>query len=461
MPTYLQATLLLLLACLLSRNLIAESSDNTELSKDLSTGLVLEGNGDYAQAIDAYRSTITLLENESGVFSRKLIEPLMGMARSEFSLSEYENTIIHLVRAQHLIHRAHGVYAERQQESIDLLIKTHIEMDAIKLADKQHKFKLFLSEHNVGADSIELLPALDIVNKWYVATGQLNRAKKSLQRTREIIRAQGDNLDSLQIGVLIELAEVRRLSHFCCSYKLLEEGLEIIEANPNLGNQNLSNQNKALYFLALADAYTIAGKVADAQSYYRKAWTLTEDINRHDVFNTPRGIDSAREMNNIGSEHSKIFLIERDRFGGRRFEEVSNKEKWVLDSLPPQTFRFATDNNAPKQHVRDSSSGARILEDKELRVIGYPYQFNREQLHQILPFSLHSDVALAKLKIELLLTVDAKGRTRQIRVLTPNIPTKLSRLMRDAVSRTYFRPRLEAGIPVTTRDFQIIQQFEL
>ena len=185
-----------------------------------------------------------------------------------------------------------------------------------------------------------------------------------------------------------------------------------------------------------------------------------DDINRHDLFNTPKGIDSAREMNNIGSANSKIFLVERDRFGSRRFEEISDKERLSLDSLPPQAFRFTTDNNAPQRHVRDSHSGSRVQEDKELRVIGYPYQFNRKQLHQILPSSLHSDDALAKLQIELLLTVDADGKTRQVSVLTPNIPVRLSRLMREAVNRTYFRPRLEAGIPVATAGFKITQRFE-
>lgn len=451
MPTYFQSTILSLMACLLSHNLLAESLDNTEFSN----ALILEGNGNYVEAIEAYKSTVNALEENSGVFSEKLIEPLMGIARSEFSLSEYENTIIYWVRAQHLIHRAQGVYAERQQEGIDLLIETHLKMDEVSLADKQHKFKLFLSEHNLGADSIELLPALDIINKWYVATGQFNRARKSLQRSHEIIKAQGGNLDPLQTDVLIELAKVRRLSRFCCSHKLLEEGLEIIEANPALGSQN-----KALYFLALADAYTLASKAEDAQFYYSQAWTLMDDINRHDLFNTPKGIDSAREMNNIGSANSKIFLVERDRFGSRRFEEISDKERLSLDSLPPQAFRFTTDNNAPQRHVRDSHSGSRVQEDKELRVIGYPYQFNRKQLHQILPSSLHSDDALAKLQIELLLTVDADGKTRQVSVLTPNIPVRLSRLMREAVNRTYFRPRLEAGIPVATAGFKITQRFE-
>ena len=458
MSIQFQHLAVLLLICLVSHNLFAESTDLFAESTDdvhFSNALLLEGNGNYENAVESYELAIKNIEIISGSFSQDLIEPLMGIARSEFSLSNYEEAIVSLTRAQHLIHRSQGVYAERQQEGINLLINTHLALDDVKLADKQHKFKLFLSEHNVGADGIELLPALDVINRWYIQTGQFNRAKKSLQRSLEIIRSMGGEFDSLQTDILIQLAKVRRLNRFCCSHKILEEGIGIIDANPNF-----DNQEKGRYYLELADAYILGGKVEEAKMYYKKAWTLMNDVNRELSFAAPKGIEIAKAINNRYAGNSKIFLVDRDRFGARHFEEVSKKEQRTLDSLPPQEFRFTADKDAPKRLIRDTNTGSTSLSDNELRVIGFPYQFNRSQLQQILPYNLHKPEFLATLSIELTLTVDADGRTRQVEVITPNIPIKLSRLMRDAVNRSYFRPRFENGIAVTTTDFRIIQRFE-
>ncbi|MFT7688375.1 MAG: tetratricopeptide (TPR) repeat protein [Candidatus Azotimanducaceae bacterium] len=447
-PLHLVAIFLI---CLLSHNLIADTADPS----DYSGALILEGNGDYENAIKSYKQAIENIEGNSGPFSERLIEPLMGVARSEFSLAEYENSISFLVRAQHLVHRSQGVYATRQQEGVDLLIKTHLAMDEVKLADKQHKFKLFLAEHNVGAGGIRLLPALDIINNWYIQTGQLNRARKSLQRSREIIKSEGGDFDPLQTETLVKLAKVRRLGRFCCSHRLLEEGLEIIDANPNLGSQK-----KGLYYLELADAYTAGGKPLEAKVFYAKAWTLLNEANHQVSFDKPRGIEVAREISDGRSVNSKIFIVERERFGSRQYKEATREEKRTLDSLTPQEFRFAIDENAPKRRIRDLNTGSSIMGDNELRVIGHPYEFNRQQLRQVLPIRMLNNDALAKLNIELVLTVDAEGRTSQVRVITPNVPTKLSRLMREVVNRSYFRPRLEDGIPVVTTDFSISQRFK-
>ena len=161
----------------------------TETSID--AALLQEGNGEFEKAIDLYENLIEKLQQDDGTFSYLLIDPLLGLARSYFETHAFESTIQTLARAQHLIHRYQGVYSPYQNEGIDLLIKTHLEMDNPDLANKQQTFRLFISEHNVGKDSMELLPALEQINRWYIETGQFNRARKSLQRSQEIIASEG------------------------------------------------------------------------------------------------------------------------------------------------------------------------------------------------------------------------------------------------------------------------------
>jgi len=424
-----------------------------EISIDAAT--LREGNQDFDQAIDLYEDLIEAIQKIDGTFSHQLIDPLLGLARSHFERQEYETTIDYLAQAQHIVHRFEGVYSTRQKEGINLLIKTHLEMGEVGLANKQQFFKLFIAEHNVGKDSVGLLTALEHINRWYIETGQFNRAKKSLLRSQEIIISEGGEFDPRQLDILSTLSKVRRLNRFCCSDKILEKGLSILEANPNL-----AKTKQAAFYLALGDAYTLSSKYEPAQTYYAKAWEFTGANTRTAVFDKPMGIEFAKEIGSSRSPNSKTFLVAHDRFGPRRFEEVSRQEKRILETLTPQDFQFSTQADSPNYRIRDLNAGASIQGKKEIRTTGYPFMFNREQLKQILPFRFHTDEALKSLKVEMEFTVSAKGDTKQVRIITSGLPNKLSRLMRDVLNRSHFRPRIVDGIPVSTTGVSFTQIFE-
>jgi len=420
----------------------------------IDAALLQEGNGEFDKAIDLYENLIEKLQLDDGTFSYLLIDPLLGLARSYFETHAFEATIQVLARSQHLIHRYQGVYSPYQNEGIDLLIKTHLEMDNPDLANKQQTFRLFISEHNVGKESIELLPVLEQINRWYIETGQFNRARKSLQRSQEIIVSEGGEFDSKQLDILSSLSKVKRLSRLCCSYKILEDGLSILNANPNL-----SKSIQASYYLALGDAYTLGRKYEAAQHNYAKAWNLAE-ANLRAGLDEPRGIEFAKEIDGGRSPHKKIYLVDHDRIGSRRFEEVSRQEKLILETLTPQYFQFSTTPDAPRYRIRDLNAGTASYGKKEVEMIGYPFIFNREQLKQALPARYQKDESLKTLKIEMEFTVSSTGRTEEVKILTPNLPTKLSRLMRDVLNRSHFRPRIANGVPISSNSVRLIQTFE-
>ena len=58
-------------------------------------------------------------------------------------------------------------------------------------ADQQHVFALYLAESHYGNRSEALLPAIESLSDWYLRTGQLNKAKRLVNRGIEITEAEG------------------------------------------------------------------------------------------------------------------------------------------------------------------------------------------------------------------------------------------------------------------------------
>lgn len=131
-----------------------------------------EQNDEFNLAVEQYEKAVDEIELVDGQFSERLIEPLAGLGHSYLALGEHELAEEALKRAQHLTHRNKGVHSMSQVPVLDVLTENFLQKDQPLQADKQQKLALFISEHQYGKSSPELVPALYKLGDWYMGTGQ-------------------------------------------------------------------------------------------------------------------------------------------------------------------------------------------------------------------------------------------------------------------------------------------------
>jgi tetratricopeptide (TPR) repeat protein len=419
-------------------------------------GSALEQDIEHAESVSQYQDEIVGVEEDLGAYDADLIEPLMALARSQYQLKDYDAATESIRRAQHLSHRHEGVHAERQLEGVELMTRIHLAQGKPMLADKQQRFAYYVATHAAEENGLERLPAIDKLAGWYAQTGQLQRARKLTEQGINIIE-QHFGLGSIeQLPYLQQLAKLKRLQRVCCSTRIMEQALTLIE-----NNSEISSELKASTYVDVADAYTISGKDDQAALYYEKAWSAMSPIARQETFGEPRRIALSRPLNEQSVGKTRILRLDQDTFGRRGYRQISQNELILEESLPPQEFFVTEDDSDYNVRILDRSISRDYEQDDAMRTIGKPFMFLHKQLLQVLPTQFHRDELLNTVEVELVFDVDARGRTQNIKTINDAALTKLQRLMRDVVRRTRFRPRMEDGALIATENYRVIQKFPL
>ena len=418
------------------------------------SGLALERDLEYDNAIIQYQAEIAATEDALGQYDFSLHAPLMGLARSQHKQRDYDGAFASIQRAQHLSHRQEGVHTPLQLEGLEIMTKVYLAQDEPLMADKQQRFAFYISSSNAGPDSLEALPAIEKLAKWYTKTGQLQRARKLNEHGIEIIENHFGEKSIKQLPYLQQLAKLKRLQRVCCSTKIMEQAISLVE-----NNLEIPNEIKATTYLEVADAYTISGDEDNAANYYQKAWGLMSPVVRQETFATPNRIVFSRPLNERGSIDAKIFRVEQDAFGRRDYRQVSRDDLLTMESLPPQEFVMTEDDNDYNIRIRDRTVSRDFEQEPAMRTVGTPFKFLHKQLLQILPVRFRNDEILAEVEMEFQFEVDDEGRVHHLELLTADAPAKLARTMREAVRKSRFRPRMEDGILVTTKNYRLTQKF--
>ena len=92
-------------------------------------------------------------------------------------------------------------------------------------------------------------------------------------------------------------------------------------------------------------------------------------------------------------------------------------------------------------------------------LIGYPFQFYRDQVHYLLRFSNRGGEQTKQAKITIDFTVNIDGSLTNIEIIETNAPIKINQLIKKTLSKTTFRPALLAGKPIVSDHVRITQIF--
>jgi hypothetical protein len=263
--------------------------------------------------------------------------------------------------------------------------------------------------------------------------------------------------DPALIEALRGIARTRQLQGVCCSYRSLQQILTILQAAENIQPAEIARA-----MAELADGYSIAKKNERARELYRQAWLALQSEPQKDkrefLFHRPEQIAMSRRMAE-SQPGKKIYMNRQNRGLPNSLNPLTESEEMVEKSLPPQMFTIAAYEKQYRHHINDLANRF-DPENKTREVIGFPVQFLYDQLKYILPQALHDPATLAQLFIKLDFTVREDGSITDIVISETNAPNKLIRTIKQALSKSRFRPRMQQGEPIETKNVQLTQVFK-
>ncbi len=394
---------------------------------------------EYFAQVDRLEAEVERLERQGGPFSEHLFEPLIALAELHMSEGDFETATDTLHRAQNISHRNEGVYTPKQLSVITMLTNMALADGNYSDANRQEKFRFFVTRHHLDEDDPEVLFAYAEMAEWYMNTGQSRRARRLL---REAL-AMADRMDRNPLPLAILMNKARRMEGLNSNPKELLAALETINTS--------DRDTLATAYLEVADSLLVYRKDKRAAEYFQMATELTP-LNGN---SEPQPITLRRSLNNLRTDTER-YSFDTDFFGRQRMERMTTEEILADQNLEPQWFLLDAEQTQRGFTIPDSHE--RSDPNKEMEnLIGYPLVFSEEQLFNLLPFSAQK--RMHELSVEVSFTVKANGDLGDIEVVESSAPVKLNRLVMDALRRVYYRPALENGVPTERTDVRMIQTF--
>lgn len=393
--------------------------------------------------VQQWQDTINQLEQESETFSIEMVESLKSYALVLAKAGHREEAIETLRRAQHILHRHHGVHTPQQLNLIHQMVAISLTDQDYLNADQLQGFIFYLTDRTGDLDS-KIAAHKDLAD-WYLRSGQFKRATTMVKKAIELIESSGDNQHQELIPLLLNQALYRQMAGLCCNRKYLERAQQIAESS--LAATDIKDEIQ----LRLADASILEGKQAKAVLHWQN---LSKPVSRE-----PGLITGRRQFNDPEEMRKEYYQVSEDPMRRRSLYQMTPQQRRNSLNLPPQFFMVNNNSGLLPIMIRD---GIDSIENKEklTHTVGSPFVFLRDQLEQILPLRLRRTEGLNTLKLVLTYTVTDQGRVKDIRI-EGEAPRALKKLLRDTLSTSRYHPALQASRPVTTLDVSITQTFTI
>lgn len=165
----------------------------------LCVGLTLsstQAQADNAQQMLAGR--VDALVARYGPHDSRLVTPLKALGAHYFRKKDYRQAVTTYRRAQHLLHRNHGVQTLDQLDLVDWMATNEMLAGNIEAANTQQSFYYQLHVHAYGATDARTLPAVTRLADWYFYTRQMEEASYFYQLALDLIRRNNLNAAELK-----------------------------------------------------------------------------------------------------------------------------------------------------------------------------------------------------------------------------------------------------------------------
>lgn len=231
-------------------------------------------NNEPQQAKGLFERAAVLAQYNDGIFSELLYEPYKGVGIAELKMNNPAAAQIAFVRAQHISHRADGVYNLRQLELISPMAQALMAQDQWNEAQDMLESKWRIMENHYGKDSLNVLPAYYEMATWFHDVQQYKQSRVTFRKAIALIEQQAGENDLRLIRPKRGIANTyleESFERLTPGVRQHEEILEIVNSNPEA-----TIEQRIEAHLELGDWYVVVNEEKDAWQQYRQAWELAQ-----------------------------------------------------------------------------------------------------------------------------------------------------------------------------------------
>ena len=180
----------------------------------LADGLRADGN------LERLQTRLQVLEDEQSAFTPALVEPLLELAGLHQAAGDYDQGLELLHRAQHILHRQHGVHAIEQVPVIDRMIELSVRSMDLETASAMNQLRFDVVENHHGPAHHQSIAAGLKLGRWYESLGYLQKARTLYRHAASHLVP--DVAPRLMWEVQTALAFNQYLNGRCCELDALE-----------------------------------------------------------------------------------------------------------------------------------------------------------------------------------------------------------------------------------------------
>lgn len=196
------------------------------------------------QDIDQLYQELAVVSSQRGVFDEKLVSILHSLAETHYQRGETPQARDNAERAQHIIHRTHGVYAKEQLPVLDLLHQISLSEYNIESATNALSFRYQVLQKAFGPYHSDTITGLIEFANWEIAIANYEPTKLMLSNFLNQYDATGRQPNKQLAKVHNLIAEIQYLEGECCSDHLTQEALDLVM---NDASSDLAEKQSAIY----------------------------------------------------------------------------------------------------------------------------------------------------------------------------------------------------------------------
>ncbi|MEM7364399.1 MAG: hypothetical protein AAF525_10280 [Pseudomonadota bacterium] len=398
---------------------------------------------------------ITRLE---GRFSYTLVDPLTHQYEAAIEAGDLAVARETLLAIQHLIHREYGVLAPRQRSVLEKLANVQLRSRQADEADNTYRLSHYIAMRQHEDDWSFIAPELQSLIEWQITTGQFSRARRSLRDATD--RAEGEGDTYSLANFMIQSAQLREFSWYCCSRKYINRAIDLLETLPD-------DPDTAPLHTQIADLLVAENDIKGAQYHYERA----NRLKANEDYSKPQPLPGKYILPyRINDSLPAFSVIERNDVTNRTntTNRSENSRRTVVpdrsspippDLDPAMVWETQIQAGQPPKVARllaDPTAGGVVLNrnrqdptsSRQVYFVGAPIEFVESQIYFALPRSQKNADALTNMSLSFRINVTRDGRVRDITAIGDARRSPLYNTVRRALRVLRFRPALVNGRPV-------------
>lgn len=391
--------------------------------------------GHYLESAASLKENIRIIEENHGPRSPILIRQLRYLASLYYQTQDYDYSLQALRRAQIITHQLEGVYNLEQLPMLNEITRVYLKTDKIDEANREQKFHYSVNLREYGEKDPRIVPAMARLGFWYRQTGQYRDALVMYSKVMRLIRKHEAAEEQL-VSYLRAEASTLYLQGSRRAVIPLNHALNIV-----MNSKTADMEDKLEALLLTADMNLLKQQQETAAELYQEAWSLI----------------TLNELDDQDGWIAKHQFDAPTRLGVNKKEDVSD----ALPNSAGSYFASMTDRTRNISASQLDSLGTPVVSIKprkrKERLVGSPLPLCSSH---VLKLTRSGSVEeLKKFRLQLDFSVAEDGQVRNVNIVESNAPVRLNVYVKNMLTSTRYRPRLENGSPTVTKQITMHQTF--